>query len=374
VSVNKKTFQLEGFFVHNSKSQNNMLPKVSIIVPIYNVELYIEECLQSVMRQTYRGSIECILIDDCGTDNSMEITEQLIEVYNGPIAFKVLHHEHNRGLSAARNTGMDAACGDYVYFLDSDDWISDDCIEKLTYPLSFEQYDFVVGHYERDGKDSLVSCSEGEYHYNGLKVRKGMKGDIPVSACNKLFKKSFLFDNHLLFEVGKVYEDSILTFDMACVERKFYVVNSITYYYRRREDSITTRKNQSAIIVDYICLFQTVKDRVRQGKNKDLYRIYDYYLFWVKKVFRWISSIEMDETMLDYVQKETEGFLNVIPNIRYLSNKHDRVIYFFCRKDQTYSRYQYVKQQYTEKYAHRLSGRIMRNLLDLIPSKKVKYS
>ena len=78
--------------------------------------------------------------------------------------------------------------------------------------------------------------------------------------------------------------------------------------------------------------------------------------------------------MLDYVQRETQGFLDVIPNIRYLSNKHDRVIYFFCKKKQTYSRYQYVRQQYSEKYAHRLSGRIMRNLLGLIPSKRVKCS
>lgn len=82
------------------------------------------------MRQSYNGAMECILVDDCGTDNSMEIAEQLIKAYNGPIDFKVVHHEHNQGLSAARNTGMDASCGEYVYFLDSDDWISDDCILK----------------------------------------------------------------------------------------------------------------------------------------------------------------------------------------------------------------------------------------------------
>ena len=323
------------------------------------------------MRQSYKGEIECILVDDCGTDNSIEVAEQVIKDCNDSIDFKVLRHTHNQGLSAARNTGIDAACGDYVYFLDSDDWISDDCIEKLTQPLDLERYDFVVGHYERDGKDSFVSCPDGEYHYNGLKARKGMKGDIPVSACNKLFRKRFLSDNQLLFEVGKVYEDSIFSFDLACAERKYYVINSITYYYRRRGNSITTRKGQDKI-VDYVVLFQTLRDRVRQEKYKKLDRIYGYYLFWVKKVFRWISNVEMDETMLNYVQKETKGFLDVVPNIRYLGNKHDRVVYFFCRKDQTYSRYQYVKQQYTEKYAHRLSGRIMRNLLGLIPSKKVK--
>ena len=78
-------------------------PKISIIIPIYNVEEYIEECLQSVMRQTYKGEIECILVDDCGKDNSIAIAEQLIADYTGSIAFRILHHEHNRGLSAARN-------------------------------------------------------------------------------------------------------------------------------------------------------------------------------------------------------------------------------------------------------------------------------
>ena len=345
-----------------------MLPRVSIIVPIYNVEPYVEECIQSVMRQSYGGMIECILVDDCGTDNSMKVAEQLIKIYNGPIDFKVLHHEHNRGLSAARNTGIDAACGDYVYFLDSDDWISDDCFERLTQPLGLERYDFVVGHYERDGKDSIVTCPEGEYYKNGLKSY-GYSG-IPVSACNKLFRKSFLLDNQLFFEVGKVFEDAILSFDIACVERKYYVVNTITYYYRRRENSITTRNGQY-MIVGYVGLFQSIRDRVRQEKYKNLDRIYDCYLSWVKEVFSWISRFEMDETMLNYVQKETHGFLDVIPNISYLSNKHDRLVYFFCKKDQTYSRFQYVRQQYNNKYANRLSGKIMRNLLNLIPMKKV---
>ena len=358
-----------------------MLPKLSIIIPVYNVEPYIEECLQSVMRQTYGGKIECILVDDCCTDNSIKVAERLIEVYNGPIDFRVLHHEHNRGLSAARNTGMEVARGDYVYFLDSDDWISDDCIEKLAQPLGFGQYDYVVGDYSRNGKDSFVTCPEGEYYKNGLKaIDSGRKlksigsDGITESVCNKLFRKSFLIDNQLLFEVGKINEDSIFSFDLACVERKYYVVKFITYYYRRREGSISLPKNKSDKIIDYVDLFHILRDRVRQDKYKNLEGIYDYYLFWVKRVFLWFSTIEMDEKMIDYVQKETKGFLNVIPNIRYLNDKHDRLIYFFCRKDQTYLRFQYVRQQYADKYAKRLSGRIMRNLLGLIPSKRVKCS
>lgn len=346
-----------------------MSPKVSIIIPVYNVEPYIEECLQSVMRQTYSGMIECILVDDCGTDNSIEVAERLIKVYDGPIEFKVLHHEHNRGVSAARNTGIDAACGEYVFFLDSDDWISDDCIERLAQPLGFEQYDFVMGDYNRQGEDSHVPCQEGKYHKNGLKSTD--RSGIPV-VWNRLFRKSFLVDNHLSFEAGKVYEDAIFSFDLACVDRKYYVVKAVTYYYRKREGSITMPKNQSDMVLGYIGIFQSVRDRVRQNKYKCLDGIYDYYFSWVKKVFSMFSKFEMDEKMLNYVQKETQGYLDVIPNIGCLSNKHDRVVYFLCRKDQTYLRFQHVRQQYKDKYANRLSGRILRNLLGLIPAKKVK--
>ena len=342
-----------------------MLPKVSIIIPVYNVEFYIEDCLQSVMRQSYEGSIECILVDDCGTDHSMEVAGQLIEAYNGSIDFKVLHHEHNRGLSAARNTGIEASSGEYVFFLDSDDWISDDCIERLTQPLDLEQYDFVIGHYVRDGKDYVVTCPEGQYYSNDWKL--SVRCRIPVSACNKLFRKSFLLDHQLRFEEGKVYEDSVFSFDLACAGGKYYVISNITYYYRRRENSITTRENKYRI-ADYIDLFHTMRNRFRQGKCIYLDGIYDYYMYWVWRIFRMISGVEMDETMLNYVQKETQGFLEVVPNMRCLSNKHNRLVYFFCRKDQTYSRFQYVSQQYSAK----LSGRIIRNLLNLIPSKKVE--
>ena len=104
---------------------------VSIIIPVYNVAPYIEACLKSVMRQTYSGSMECLVVDDCGTDESIAIAERMIAEYDGSILFQILHHEHNRGLSAARNTGTLQATGDYLYYLDSDDEITDECIELL---------------------------------------------------------------------------------------------------------------------------------------------------------------------------------------------------------------------------------------------------
>ena len=84
---------------------------VSIIIPVYNVAPYIEACLKSVMGQTYTGLMECIVVDDCGTDNSMAIVERVIDEYDGAIHFHIEHHHSNRGLSAARNTGIAKANG-----------------------------------------------------------------------------------------------------------------------------------------------------------------------------------------------------------------------------------------------------------------------
>ena len=97
--------------------------KVSIIIPVYNVSLYIERCIKSVMSQTYQD-IECILVNDATPDDSIAIAERLIADYNGTIQFRILNHEHNKGQSTARNTGIDASTGDYLYFLDSDDEIT----------------------------------------------------------------------------------------------------------------------------------------------------------------------------------------------------------------------------------------------------------
>ena len=145
---------------------------VSIIIPVYNVAPYIEDCLRSVIGQTYRGVIECLIVDDRGTDDSIAIAERLIKDYSGPIRFEILHHEHNRGVAAARNTGALKAKGDYIFYLDSDDEITTDCIEKMMAVASQEpDIEMVQGNYIRfcDGKQihgpreiSIVHASPNE--------------------------------------------------------------------------------------------------------------------------------------------------------------------------------------------------------------------
>lgn len=191
-------------------------PKVSIIIPVYNVELYVERCLQSIMSQTYKGSIECLIVDDCGTDKSMNVVEQLVANYHGPICFRILHHEHNRGVSGARNTGMEAATGDYLFFLDSDDEISADCFEKLTSPLTEGQYDLVVGNIHTIGNDRLgkllsLKLNDGEA-LKGKKIMETYRKDWNMMAQNKLYQTCFVREQGLQFKEGLVHEDELWSF------------------------------------------------------------------------------------------------------------------------------------------------------------------
>lgn len=126
---------------------------VSIIIPVYNVEPYVERCIESVLCQRYR-ELEVIIVDDCTSDHSIELIRKCINCSDSKgLVFKFLKHDKNRGISAARNTGIRAATGDYIFLMDSDDRISENCISLLVEPLKDCLYDFVMGECETRGTD-----------------------------------------------------------------------------------------------------------------------------------------------------------------------------------------------------------------------------
>lgn len=240
--------------------------KISIIIPVYNVEPYVGRCVESVMRQTYQDPMECLVVDDCGTDMSMDVVKRMVADYHGHIHFKILHHNHNRGLSAARNTGMEAATGDYLFFLDSDDEITTDCIEKLTAPLAEEIYDIVVGN---------IKIVGGNEHHDFLKMRlsdgtilrrkeieKTYRKEWNMIAPNKLYRLDFIREQGLQFKEGLVHEDELWSLQVACLAQSLRAVNHSTYIYYVREGSITTstdvevrRCKMLKVIVEEICTF-----------------------------------------------------------------------------------------------------------------------
>lgn len=234
---------------------------VSLILPVYNVAPYISRCLKSVMDQTYTGPMECILVDDCGEDDSMEIARQLIAQYQGQIIFRILSHDHNRGLSAARNTGIRAAQGDYLYFLDSDDWIDPQCIASLV--ALAERYsgvEMVQAGAHTCGADPMpwldLSKSPLPEYVQGLSEVKPImlnRKRIPVTAWNRLVRRDFLLHNNLLFQDGLLHEDELWTFMLAKHLNSLAVMKQNVYHYEQRPSGLMSvqdvQKGQSLISI-----------------------------------------------------------------------------------------------------------------------------
>lgn len=260
--------------------------KVSIIIPCYNVERYIERCLESVMEQTYQGCIQCLIVDDCGEDRSMDIVERMVASYHGPIHFCILHHECNRGLSAARNTGMEAATGDYLFFLDSDDEITTDCIEKLMFPINEERYDLIVGNTHTIGDDQLgkqlnLKLNDGEVLI-GEEIMDGYRRDWNMIVPNKLYRAAFIFEQGLHFKAGLLHEDELWSFQVACLAQSLRVVNQMTYIYYIRDNSITTsidakKRKREALRIIVAEMRNFLMDR--NICSSSAYRLVQYF-FW----------------------------------------------------------------------------------------------
>lgn len=198
--------------------------KVSIIVPVYNVEPYIIRCFNSISNQTYKD-IECIFVDDCSPDKSIDIIKQQIANYSGAITFTIITHEVNKGLSAARNSGVHAANGDYIYYLDSDDEITVNCIETLVDLLrKYPHAEIIQGNIKTipvpkpsDDWRNLNYKNFPEYSadHTWIKRRSLLEPKIPVNAVNKLIKKKFILDNNLFFMEGIIHEDDHWMFYVA---------------------------------------------------------------------------------------------------------------------------------------------------------------
>lgn len=213
---------------------------VSIIVPIYKVESYLHKCIDSIINQTYKN-LEIILVDDGSPDNCGKICD---EFAIKDTRIKVIHKQ-NGGLSDARNAGLNIATGDYLYFVDSDDWISPDAIEVLiSYFESNPDVDIVAGSsvdvHEYNGEILETSYSIPLGTISQLNKIEALKHNLQNgwAAWNKLYKKELFKD--IRFPKGKINEDEAVMLFILSLCEKIILVGQPTYYYFLRPESITT--------------------------------------------------------------------------------------------------------------------------------------
>ena len=209
--------------------------KVSIIVPVYNVENYIEKCLYTLVNQTLK-EIEIIVVNDGSTDSSELIIKKFIENYPQKIKYVV---KENGGLSDARNYGLQYVTGQYVAFLDSDDHVKLDLYEKMYNKAMQENSDFVecdfIWKYENKEKQDIGVM------YN---TKKEMFVLARVIAWNKLIKTNLIKDNNLKFPKGLRYEDVEFFYELLPYINKFSFIKEPLIYYVQRNNSIVNTQNE----------------------------------------------------------------------------------------------------------------------------------
>ena len=222
---------------------NKHMNKVSVIIPIYNVEKYLEKCLDSIIKQSYTN-LEIILVNDGSTDNSREICFHYLEKDK---RFKLIEQK-NQGLSAARNTGLVNAIGEYILFIDSDDYIATNMIEYLVQNLEENQVDMATcGIFDVYKGRTIPQYPKCEKYVCDAKdaYKEILIGEkIPGSICTKLMRYECIKD--LRFPVGKHYEDAFFHIDLMQKIQSVCVDTKSLYYYVHREGSITTVKYQKS--------------------------------------------------------------------------------------------------------------------------------
>lgn len=212
------------------------MPKASVIVPVYNVEAYLEKCVQSILRQTERD-FELLLVDDGSTDSSGQLCEELAKKDS---RIRVIHQE-NQGLGGARNTGIREAKGDWLLLVDSDDWIEPQILEKALEAGLREEADMVVFPFrsvDEEGRELAVfreNIPVGRAF--ALKERKDILLTAPV-AWNKLYRTAFFRETGLAYPSRVWYEDIRTTPKLMALARRMVFLGDIGYNYLQRQGSI----------------------------------------------------------------------------------------------------------------------------------------
>ena len=259
----------------------------SIIIPVYNVEKEIRDCLDSIKNQTFQD-FEVLCVDDRGSDSSIDIVKEYV---NTDSRFKILTHEKNSGVSAARNTGLDAATGDNIMFVDSDDWLDLNALEVLNNKLNKTKCEIVMfNNYNVKPDGSKKLQDEDKEGDRTIKINDD-ELTLFVGVCwNRVYRKSLLDRLKVRFPVGLIVEDSDFTFKVCSQVDSVLIIDEPLYFYRiQREGSYTTADNVQERIVDELEVLKNTYRYARDNGYDKKYR--KYFLHLIGTTARKIVSI-----------------------------------------------------------------------------------
>lgn len=264
--------------------------KISILIPFYNASLFIERTLLSALNQSY-SNIDYVLVNDGSVDDSMLKINNIINNHPRKKSVVLKEHDNNYGVSIARNTCINNATGDYIYFLDSDDELPIDAIKNLVDCNIGSFADLILGEFNVTGgkRDNFKEIKfENEIRGNKKILDSFLTQKWYDGTCNKLVKKKFLSENNITFQENIVHEDVLWSFEIAMKAELMIYCKKITYIYHLRPDSITQKmadKNFNSLIfimnklVEYDNIF-----KIHQN-NKQIFNYFaNVRIYFLKKL------------------------------------------------------------------------------------------
>jgi len=309
---------------------------LSVIIPVYNVEPYIERCLRSVINQADPNEVEVILVDDCGNDNSMGVVHQVANGHpNGGIV-RIIRHERNQGLSAARNTGLSVAKGTYVWFVDSDDWIKENYLQYLSDILHEQELDiclfsaadcFAEQCIQRFSYPELAGQRvEGKYFI----VHRKVQVCVPFS----IYKRSFLLDNQLKFKVGIYHEDVEFSLRAFYFAKRVTYINEILYFYYQNPASITQTINPKKSFDNIVVaesLYEFSKSYVEQ---QYLSFFYNYISLAINEALHGFYKIKDPSVKKEWEKKifERKHLITVLSKSSIVKYRVEGVLFKICNR------------------------------------------
>lgn len=288
---------------------------VSFIIPIYNVEQYVHRCFMSLLAQeSAEANIECVVVDDCSPDSSMIIVNQIISDYKGNIQFKVLTHDKNRGLSAARNTGLEHATGDYIYFVDSDDYLIPDSLHYFLDNLKkCPDVEMVIGNAKNcKDNDFLIHHIQTPLLINDCNVsfQRLLRHQIYLYAWNKLIRRDLLVKHHILFEEGIIYEDQCWSYELFSYVSSVLLLPRVSYVYVNNPLSIVntsfTPERSDLVLKSYAVGISKILDIPPLPERYKTNMAVDYLLFMMYYMMNGVDVLlrcPVSETTACYFKK-----------------------------------------------------------------------
>lgn len=276
---------------------------ISVVIPVYNVEQYLPKCIESIMNQTYKN-LEIILVNDGSTDGSQKICEEYKSIDN---RIKIINKE-NGGLSDARNVGIDNSSGNYITFIDSDDYIDDDYVYTLYKSLISYNADMsIASHKIIYPKRIIDKATDEKFCANSKKVLEKILYDegIDLSAWGKLYKKSLF--NNIKFPKGRLFEDSATTYRLIDESKKIAVNSKSVYNYVIRKNSISNEmfsEKKMDLITSTMEMTEFIKKKypeLEKGCERRLMYAYLSTLTQLAKTKETNSS--MQAKLMNYIKK-----------------------------------------------------------------------